>query len=137
MSTVVIPSDFKLPIGIAAFGLAITGLGNVNVGFPISIVGLLLAFQATRVNFEFDDVVGGERGVGNGTWGGRAVVWLLLLAQKVFSLLDCCTFATSSICFCRGIDSRLGQIVSRLPFFTVLALSQDDVREKTAVFYSR
>ncbi|CAM9322149.1 unnamed protein product [Ectocarpus sp. 6 AP-2014] len=56
MSTVVIPSDFKLPIGIAAFGLAITGLGNVGAGFPISVVGLLLAFQATRVKFEFDDV---------------------------------------------------------------------------------
>lgn len=58
MSTVVIPADFKLPIGIAAFGLAVTGLGNVGVGFPISFVGLLLAFQATRVSFEFDDVVG-------------------------------------------------------------------------------
>lgn len=58
MSTVVIPADFSLPIGIAAFGLAITGLGNVGVGFPISFVGLLLAFQATRVTFEFDDVVG-------------------------------------------------------------------------------
>lgn len=58
MSTVVVPADFKLPIGIAAFGLAVTGLGNVGVGFPISIVGLLLAFQASRVSFEFDDVVG-------------------------------------------------------------------------------
>lgn len=57
MSTVVVPSDFKLPIGIAAFGLAITGLGNVGAGFPVSVVGLLLAFQATRVKFEFDDVV--------------------------------------------------------------------------------
>eukprot|EP00903_Cladosiphon_okamuranus_P007040 g6844.t1 len=56
MSTVVIPADFKLPIGIAALGLAITGLGNVNAGFPISFVGLLLAFQATRVSFEFDDM---------------------------------------------------------------------------------
>lgn len=57
MSTVVIPADFKLPIGFAAFGLAVTGLGNIGVGFPISVVGLLLAFQATRVSFEFDDVV--------------------------------------------------------------------------------
>ncbi|CAM9766154.1 unnamed protein product [Hapterophycus canaliculatus] len=56
MSTVVIPADFKLPIGIAAVGLAITGLGNVGAGFPISLVGLALAFQATRVSFEFDDV---------------------------------------------------------------------------------
>lgn len=68
MSAVVIPADFKLPIGIAAFGLAVTGLGNVNAGFPISFVGLLLAFQATRVNFEFDDVVGGKRVVGYMGW---------------------------------------------------------------------
>lgn len=58
MSTVVIPADFKLPIGIASLGLAVTGLGNVNAGFPITFVGLLLAFQATRVSFEFDDMVG-------------------------------------------------------------------------------
>lgn len=64
MSTKVIPADFKLPIGIAALGLAITGLGNVGAGFPISFVGLLLAFQATRVSFEFDDVVGENRETG-------------------------------------------------------------------------
>eukprot|EP00752_Nemacystus_decipiens_P011281 g10024.t2 len=67
MSTVVIPADFKLPIGIASLGLAVTGLGNIGVGFPISVVGLLLAFQATRVSFEFDDVamevkIGNEAG---------------------------------------------------------------------------
>ncbi|CAM9678609.1 unnamed protein product [Scytosiphon promiscuus] len=67
MSTVVIPADFKLPIGIAALGLAVTGLGNVGVGFPISIVGLALALQATRVSFEFDDVamevkIGNDKG---------------------------------------------------------------------------
>lgn len=58
MVSKVIPSDFKLPIGIAALGLAITGTGNVGAGFPVSLVGLALAFQATRVSFEFDDVVG-------------------------------------------------------------------------------
>lgn len=69
MSTVVIPADFKLPIGIGALGLAITGLGNIGAGFPISIVGLLLAFQATRVSFEFDDVVGKK------PEGGRRGCW--------------------------------------------------------------
>lgn len=69
MSTVEIPADFKLPIGIAAFGLSITGLGNVGVGFPISLVGLALAVQATKVVFEFDDEVGRKwcRG-GGGKW---------------------------------------------------------------------
>lgn len=69
-STVVIPADFKLPIGIGAFGLAVTGLGNVGAGFPISVVGLLLALQATRVSFEFDDVVGENRQAGRaaGLW---------------------------------------------------------------------
>lgn len=57
MSDVAIDADFTLPIAIAGAGLAVTGLGNIGVGFPISVVGLLLAFQATRVVFQFDDEV--------------------------------------------------------------------------------
>ncbi|CAN0430071.1 unnamed protein product, partial [Laminaria digitata] len=55
MSTVVIPASFQLPIGIATVGLAVSGVGNVGAGFPLTLVGLALAFQATRVSFEFDD----------------------------------------------------------------------------------
>lgn len=57
MATTRIPSSFTLPIGFAVLGLAFTGLGGINVGFPTTLVGLLLAFQATRVVFEFDDEV--------------------------------------------------------------------------------
>lgn len=57
MTTTVIPSDFKLPIAIGGLGLVCTQLGNLAVGVVLSIVGLLLAFQATRVAFEFDDEV--------------------------------------------------------------------------------
>lgn len=64
MSTVSVPADFNLPLGIAGLGLVFTGVGNVGVGFPISLVGLALAFQATRVVFEFDDVVSGNSGGG-------------------------------------------------------------------------
>lgn len=61
MSTTVIPASFQLPIGIATVGLAVSGTGNVWTGFPLTLVGLALAFQASRVSFEFDDEVG-ERG---------------------------------------------------------------------------
>lgn len=57
MSTVVIPASFQLPIGIATVGLAVSGAGNVGAGFPLTVVGLALAFQATRISFEFDDEV--------------------------------------------------------------------------------
>lgn len=57
MSDAVIEADFTLPIAIAGVGLGVTGLGNIGVGFPMSVVGLLLAFQATRVSFLFDDEV--------------------------------------------------------------------------------
>lgn len=61
MSTVVIPSDFRLPIGIAAVGLAASGAGNFGLGFPLTVAGLALAFQATNVAFEFDDEVGDDK----------------------------------------------------------------------------
>lgn len=57
MSTTTIPASFNLPVGIAVLGLAITGLGKIEVGFPVTVVGLLLALQANRVVFEFDDEV--------------------------------------------------------------------------------
>lgn len=55
--SVAIRSDFNLPIGIATVGLAVSGAGNLGVGFPLTAAGLALAFQATRVVFEFDDEV--------------------------------------------------------------------------------
>lgn len=57
MSTTVIPADFKLPIGIGALGLALSGSGNLGGGFVLTALGLGLAFQATRVSIEFDDNV--------------------------------------------------------------------------------
>ena len=64
MSTVVIPSDFKLPIGISALGLAVSGLGNLTGGCILSALGLGLAVQATRVSIEFDDEVSTALGLG-------------------------------------------------------------------------
>lgn len=57
MATTVVPADFKLPIGLATLGLAVTGAGNIGAGFPMTVVGLLLALQASRVSFMFDNAV--------------------------------------------------------------------------------
>jgi hypothetical protein len=53
-STEVIPPDFKLPGAIVALGVGISLAGAPGNGLPLAAVGGLLAVQATRVRFEFD-----------------------------------------------------------------------------------
>ncbi|CAM9376808.1 unnamed protein product [Choristocarpus tenellus] len=65
--SVVVPTDFRLPASLVGLGVACTAASNWGAGVPIMVIGGLLAFQASRVKFEFDEeAMEVKIGVGDG-----------------------------------------------------------------------
>ncbi|CAM9446708.1 unnamed protein product [Chrysoparadoxa australica] len=52
---VVVQPDLRLPAGAVTLGLGLIGLHQYGPGVPLAVIGGLLALQATRVRFLFDD----------------------------------------------------------------------------------
>lgn len=125
MSDVTIDADFTLPIAIAGAGLAVTGLGNVAVGFPISVVGLLLAFQATRVVFQFDDEV---RSVMSAS---EKLYFRKNLCFGVYSPIDLFSVYYSVLLFASTSCKQLRR-ACRLPLGTSFATASFGVSHSTA-----